>query len=677
MSMPLLEDLVRACGEVRFWRCADARAEALAVAGDIERLLYREDVQPREIAVMLAPDAAASKALSKALGERAIPHRTEGAAAVLRRAEVRDVVAWMRILLDPHDAGAAARVLLRQPIEMRHVDLAQVVQIARRRRLDIVTALPASIESPQVPPEACERIRRFLALHRAAAEAMQELPPRRFVDYLLQNVGLSKGSPLHAQLETEDREASLAWLIDLASSFERRFPWAGAKELARQLISSEAGGEGLEAPQANDPGFDAAAVQLVSLQAMPPGVRHTYIIGACADELPAEEAEAVEELRKALGVEWEEPLAKPASTEELIEAALRTMRQELLDGVSSIGGRLGELRLDTDIDVSHGIVRYLELVKLAALLERPEGQRIEEALADVNNRLLAAVTPLQREILESSTLDEELLAGRAGRSQPGSGVARGGAGEPPLRRFLPRKGEGLLLSASDIETYRSCPLRYKFARVLRLPADPTRNQRFGIALHQVLERYHAAGGGELSQLLELLEACWRRGGFGEGPEDRTLKEKAIDALRRYHERLADEQATPLWFERSFAFKLDRHHVRGRVDRVDRLPDGSHELIDYKTGRPRTQEQLRQDVQLSLYALAARESWQLESSQQAYYYLLDDLKVPLPQDGPGPEWVKDTVLEVGEAIMQERFDPTPSQSACSLCDYRIACPVAEG
>ncbi|HEY1690379.1 MAG TPA: PD-(D/E)XK nuclease family protein [Solirubrobacteraceae bacterium] len=676
--MPLLEDLVRACGEVRFWRCADARAEALAVASDVERLLFREDVHPRQIAVMLAGDAAAAKALSKALGERGIPHRTEGSAAVLRRAEVRDVVAWMRILLDPHDAGAAARVLLRPPIEMRHVDLAQVVQIARRRRLDIVTALPASIESPQVPPEACERIRRFLSMYRAAAEAMQELPPRRFVDYLLQNVGLNKGNPLDAQLQTADREASLAWLIDFASSFERRFPWSGASELAKQLISSEAGEEdGLEAHRANDSEFDADAVQILGLRTLPPGVTHTYILGGGIDRLPAEEAATVEQLRQALGAEWEEPQARPASTEELIEAALRTMRQELLDGVSSIGGRLGELRLDTDVDVSHGIVRYLELVKLAALLERPEGQGIEEALADVNNRLLAAVTPLQREILESSTLDEELLAGRTGRSQPGSGVVRGTAGEPPLRRFLPRKGEGLLLSASDIETYRGCPLRYKFARVLRLPADQTRNQRFGIALHQVLERYHVAGGGELSTLLELLDVCWRRGGFGDGPDDRRLREKASDALRRYHERLADEQSTPLWFERSFAFKLDRHYVRGRVDRVDRLPDGSHELIDYKTGRPRTQEQLRQDIQLALYALAAQESWQLESSQQAYYYLLDDLKVPLPQDGPGPEWVRDTVLEVGESIMQERFDPTPSPAACRLCDYRIACPVAEG
>ena len=67
-------------------------------------------------------------------------------------------------------------------------------------------------------------------------------------------------------------------------------------------------------------------------------------------------------------------------------------------------------------------------------------------------------------------------------------------------------------------------------------------------------------------------------------------------------------------------------LRGRVDRVDRLPSGEYELIDYKTGRPKTAEQLTEDVQLSLYAIGAREAWSLEASRGAYYYLLDDQKV---------------------------------------------------
>ena len=82
----------------------------------------------------------------------------------------------------------------------------------------------------------------------------------------------------------------------------------------------------------------------------------------------------------------------------------------------------------------------------------------------------------------------------------------------------------------------------------------------------------------------------------------------------------------MWFERQFTFKLGPHLLRGRVDRVDRLPSGDYELIDYKTGRPKTAAQLADDVQLSLYAVGAREAWELEASRQAYYYVLDDEKV---------------------------------------------------
>src|SRR5213075_413818 len=117
--------------------------------------------------------------------------------------------------------------------------------------------------------------------------------------------------------------------------------------------------------------------------------------------------------------------------------------------------------------------------------------------------------------------------------------------EPSLEPFLPRRGDGLMLSASDIETYRTCPLKYKFARVFRIPSEPTLNQRFGILVHQVLERYHGAPGRGLPELLGLLEAGWRRGGFGDSEEERQLRAKATQALVRYHDRFAQDDQDPV------------------------------------------------------------------------------------------------------------------------------------
>ena len=220
--------------------------------------------------------------------------------------------------------------------------------------------------------------------------------------------------------------------------------------------------------------------------------------------------------------------------------------------------------------------------------------------------------------------------------------------------------------------------------MFRIPQEPTIHQRFGILVHQVLERFHAQGGGEpastvptLPELLGLLEERWRRGGFGDSEEERQLRGKAASALTRYHVRFRTEEAQPVWFERQFTFKLGPHLLRGRVDRVDLLPGGEYELIDYKTGRPKNAAQLAEDVQLSLYAVGARESWRLEASRQAYYYLLDDQKVAVPSDdGDRGDWVREVAMEVAEGIMSQGFEPTPSFAACSICDYRLVCPAAE-
>jgi DNA helicase-2/ATP-dependent DNA helicase PcrA len=602
----------------------------------------------------------------------------------LERAEVRDVLAWMRLLIDPRDAAAVVRALARPPIELRQVELARVIQVARRRKLDLVSGLGAATESPQVPPEARERIQRFVELHRSTAAGLDELGPEPFIAELIERLGM-RGRALLTPEDAAGQRASLEQLRELACAFVRRSPDSTARELAMHLAAlvphsrqenrAVARLQGAATGTADAPAEPATGTHAAQAE---PGGPATGTRAAQAE--PGEPATGTQ----AAAAETE-PDAGPEPALDPLELTLQLLREEVLDSVARIGGRLGELRLDTDLDISHGVVRYLELLKLAALVQRPPGQGIEEALADVNARLLAAATPLQREILQTSTLDETLSSASAGLHSEQHDRARAQAlaprGEPSLGPFLPRKGIGLALSASDIETYRSCPLRYKFARVLRIPTEQTLHQRFGIAVHQVLERYHSEGGTTLEQMLELLEAGWRRGGFGDSERERWLREKAHEALRSYHARLSSQDSEPVWFERAFAFRLGPHHLRGRVDRVDRLAAGDgeeeYELIDYKTSRAKTSAELKDDIQLSLYALAAREAWQLPSSRQAYYYVLDDRKVPVPRGERDTDSVTEVVMEVGEGILAQEFEPTPSQAACSICDYRIVCPAAEG
>jgi DNA helicase-2/ATP-dependent DNA helicase PcrA len=719
-------------GRVEFWRCANERAQAQAVAADIERLITREGLAPGRVAVLVAEVALEGQAVSVALEERAVPHRLVGEAAFFQRAEIRDVLAWLRLLADPGDAPAVVRALARPPIGLRSIDIARCTQIARRRKLDMVAALAAATESPQVPPEARERIRVFLKLYRAGAAQVDTVRPDLYVHRLIERIGLRRQQLFAAQADVVERLRALARFGELAAAFVARAPQATPREFARSIAAvADFGLREHEEPDLADPSH----VQVLGLEASGGlEVDHVFVLGLRAglavpageaipdallqEPLPAEgestraamlrqrlygavgrarrravlsystaadrgpaiaPAEPVEAARRALAAVWEdrdEELFGPAET---LQSTYRLARDELLEGTMRAGGRLGELRFDTDLDISHAVVRYLELLKLAALLARPEGQGVAEALRDVNARISQAVTAEQREIFTSSPLDDYLLdAERDVRRRAQVMAARD---EPSLERFLPLRGEGVVLSASDIDTYRTCPLRYKFARVFRIPQEPTLHQRFGILIHQILERYHAAADpgaapAPLGELLGLLDAGWRRGGFGESEEERQLRGKAAAALARYHERTGSEASQPVWFERSFTFRMGPHLLRGRVDRVDRLPSGEYELIDYKTGRPKTAEQLAEDVQLSLYAIGAREAWSLEASRAAYYYLLDDRKVAVPGDEERAEWIRSVAGEVAAGIKAQEFEPTPSIQACSMCDYRLVCPAAE-
>ena len=148
----------------------------------------------------------------------------------LQRAEVRDVLAWLRLLADPQDAAAVVRALTRPPIELRQVDLARVIQLSRRRKLNMIDGLRAAGESPQVPAEGHERIARFLALH-------AELETRARSSSAAQLLSLI-GERLDAArpLAIGDRSADgLDGLRSAVQAYESQRPGATLTELADEL----------------------------------------------------------------------------------------------------------------------------------------------------------------------------------------------------------------------------------------------------------------------------------------------------------------------------------------------------------------------------------------------------------------------------------------------------------
>jgi DNA helicase-2/ATP-dependent DNA helicase PcrA len=473
-------------GEVELWRCANERSQAQAVAVDIERLLAREAAVPGQIAVLVGQLAREGQAVSGALEERAIAHRLVGEAAFFQRAEIRDLLAWLRLLADPTDAGAVVRALARPPIELRSVDIARCTQIARRRKLDMVSALAAATESPQVPPEARERIRVFLKLYKASMSSIDISRPDLYVHRLIERLGVRRQQLFAAQADVVERLRGLAAFGELAAAYVGRSPQATPREFARSVTAvAEFGLREQEEPELHG---DAGIVQVLTLGAAG-GLEadNVYVLGLHAglsgrpgtdseripdallnEELPPDTEDnrraalsqelyvalsraarrlvlaypraddrgmalspspALDAVRAALGAAWEDKEEELFGPAEALHSTYRLLRDELLEGTMRAGGRLGELRFDTDLDVSHAVVRYLELLKLAALIARPEGHGVAESLRDVNSRILQAVTAEQREIFESSATSA------SGSSSTRCWSASTGARPRPLPRF--------------------------------------------------------------------------------------------------------------------------------------------------------------------------------------------------------------------------------------------------
>jgi DNA helicase-2/ATP-dependent DNA helicase PcrA len=665
--------------EMRLWRCDNERAQAQAVAREAEHLLAT-GTPPEAICVLVENPATDGGPVAAAMEEREIPFHMAGPAALFQRPEVRDAIAWLRVLAEPDDSPAAARALTRPPIELRAADLARLTTIARRRKVDMVSACEAALESPQIPPEGRERIQAFLKLYGEASTALEERRADVFVRRLIERVGLRRQRLFAAEPEVAERLLALSRLAELASVWARREAHGSTRDFVRYL--SAVAEAGVEPAGGEEPPARGAVQGLGRAAAKGTSFEHVFVLSAESEGVQAEKALVVSRIggEPSEGDQpeehQEEELFGPA---EGLHATYRKLREEVLEASWRAGRELSEPRLDTVVDVNRAIARHLELLKLAALAQRPGEEATAEAVAAVNGLLRQVATPEQQTELDASPLDSYLLDSE--RERDGRRRLIAARHEPSLEAFLPRRGDGALsLSASDLDLYLTCPLKYKFRRVFGIPQEPTINQRFGILVHNVLERFHkeAAEGEEdgVERLMDLFEAGWRRSGFGTSDDELQFRDRARNAMRLYWEREQESEGEPVWLERKFDIRIGPHHVRGRVDRVDRLPDGSHELIDYKTGERKSEAALENDLQLALYRLAAREAWDIEAGKGSYYYVLDAEKVAAPTKPDDAERVERTVLSVGEGVLGQDFEPRPAPTTCGWCDYRLICPAAE-
>jgi superfamily I DNA/RNA helicase/RecB family exonuclease len=239
---------------------------------------------------------------------------------------------------------------------------------------------------------------------------------------------------------------------------------------------------------------------------------------------------------------------------------------------------------------------------------------------------------------------------------------------------------GAKLSASAVQTYEICPLQFKLEREWRIPGDVPAAMEYGATIHRILLAYYASvrlgRTIEDDQLIELFKTDLRAAGIEEKYQQELYERQGIEQLREF---LARCKCAPvpqvLHTEEWFEMQIGQAKVVGRIDRIDRLNSGLVVITDYKTGRPRSQEDADKSLQLSIYALAAREKWGYRADQVVFYNLQENSSVVTRRSEAQLQECKQKVEEVARKIAGEEFDAKPG-FYCGFCAYRSLCPATE-
>jgi RecB family exonuclease len=233
------------------------------------------------------------------------------------------------------------------------------------------------------------------------------------------------------------------------------------------------------------------------------------------------------------------------------------------------------------------------------------------------------------------------------------------------------------LSYSSLNTYETCPAKYRFQYEERLPTAHSPALSFGDSLHRALHRFHdrpVPVAPALPQLQEFLDDEWVSDGFRDPGEEAMYRDHAHQVLAAYHRENAEDFRIPAALEFRFSIEVEGVQVSGVIDRMDRIPGGGYEIIDYKTSRrlpPKSR--VDQDLQLSVYYLAAREIWGIEPERLTLYFLLPGQRMTTFRTPAHADELKRRIATVAERIEAGKFEPRQNP-LCDWCDFQDRCPL---
>jgi len=631
----------------RFLHFETATHEADAVAGMIADRVAAGEWRHDDVAILVRSNGDADPFL-RSLNLRGVPWTFSGNAGLYGRPEVRLLIAFLRSVAHVDESVSLHYLASSDLYQVPIVDLTRCSTHADRKHVPLFDVLRRAGEIAElrdaVSGEGHEAIRRLAADLVRYMELGRELPTGELLYQFLVDSGWLARMSRAATARDEAEVQNISRFFARVREASRSLRYDNVREFVRHLDALIDAGDD---PAVAEADVETPAVRVLTVHKAK-GLEFpvVFLVTLAQDRFPSRRRREALELPAAL-VKDALPSGDFHLQEErrLFYVGMTRARRELyLTSARDYGGARQR-------KVSQFVLEALDLPKDAA---RPFKAR---AVEEIHH---AAPAPRP---------DAALL--------------------PPLG-----PDEELVISHKQIDDYETCPLKFKYVHVLRVPIRRHHAVAYGAVVHRAVEYYllrRAAGNyTPLEELLDVYERAWAgedvlhgRPGVSEPAEgfltrqhEDARKAAGRQALARFWHREEAEGVKPAWVEKEFGFTLGPDRIRGRYDRVDEELLGAV-IIDYKTSDVTRQKdadrRVAESLQLKIYALAWREMTGALPQRVELRFIDPDL---VGRHRPTDDDCEEAIAAIKKAaagIRARRFEATPSFGACRACAYGQICP----